>query len=367
MNFSETSRNFISLKRVPNIGNASILKIAKNCPDILNSKISLSQIEQFLNSKQIENFKKFYLKEYEKSTEVFQKCEMKEIKILNVLDLNYPKLLKQIPDAPVQIYLKGNLIDNNKKSISIVGTRKYSDYGKQQCEKYTSKIIENNFYVVSGLAHGIDSISHILASRNGGLCIAVLGCGVDIPYPSINTKLYNNILSTGGTILSEFEPGIEPRAEFFPMRNRIIAGLSTATLVIEAAIKSGSLITAKMAFEYDRDVYALPADVSRLNSQGCNELIRSGIAKLTFSPNDLIEELTGRSSSSINTDNRVLIQNYNGITKEILELLLIQPLNSDDLALKLEIQIFELNSYLTDLELDGIISRNHEGSWNLNG
>ncbi len=360
-------KNLISLKRLNGFGNIGILKLINSFPNILDSRINFTDVNRFLSPRLLNEFKNNFNKQFDLAGDLIELCQKKNIQINTFLDTNYPELLKHIPDAPIIIYTKGNLIPSPPKSIAIVGTRKYSEYGDIQTKRYTEFLAKQNYSIVSGLALGIDAISHITAINNNAHCIAVLGNGVDIPYPAINTRLYEKLLENNGCIISEFEPGTEPRAEFFPSRNRIIAGLAKSTLVIEAAIKSGSLITARQAFEYNRDVYALPADITRQNSQGCNLLIKEGVARLTFDPNDIDTDYLSQipqniplKQDSIHLDK--LPSNY----RKVIEQLIIQSYTADQLSEIINIPIPELIPVLSEMELEDLIKRSFEGKWSLN-
>lgn len=183
-------------------------------------------------------------------------------------DNDYPESLRNIPDPPRQLFVLGEIPYMRK--IGIVGSRKISNFGKIVTSKITLGLIKAGFVIVSGMAVGIDSVAHWTAINNGGRTIAVLGAGVDIIYPPENQELYNSILQSGGAIISEVPPGVRVSKEMFPARNRIISGLSEAVVIIEAELKSGSLITARMALEQGREVFAVPG------SPGPNYLIDQG-------------------------------------------------------------------------------------------
>ena len=202
----------------------------------------------------------------------------------------YPKRLKNIACPPYALYVKGSLPLEGQKAVSIVGARNCTDYGQKYALKYGEFFGENNIPLISGMARGIDSFGQRGCVNAGGKTYAVLGSGPDICYPKENTGLYNDILESGGGIISEYHPGVPPVSKNFPARNRIISGLADAVLVMEAKIRSGSLITADMALEQGKDVYALPGPVNSLLSEGCNRLIYQG-AGILLSEKQLIDEL----------------------------------------------------------------------------
>lgn len=211
----------------------------------------------------------------------------------------YPKRLYHIPDPPRILYIKGEIPDDTMPGVSIVGARLCSDYGRYTARKFAYALAAAGVQIISGMALGIDGVSHKAALDAGGRTFAVLGCGADICYPEQNRNIYEQIQTQGG-LLSEYPPGTMPCAGLFPRRNRIISGLAEILLVIEARKKSGTLITVDAALEQGREVYALPGRVTDALSGGCNRLIAQG-AGIATSPEELLEalqELRGCSSAS---------------------------------------------------------------------
>jgi len=206
----------------------------------------------------------------------------------------YPKLLNNINDKPIILYLKTKNKNNfeifNQKTIGVVGTRKITPYGKQSTEMITKGLVEKGFVIVSGLARGVDKVAHETTINSNGLTIAVLGCGLETVYPPEHKDLGERIIESGGMLVSEFPPGTLMSARNFPLRNRIISGLSLGVVVTEAAEKSGSLITASNAAEQGREVFAVPGPIDSSLSSGTACLIKKG-AKLVSCINDIIEEL----------------------------------------------------------------------------
>ena len=201
---------------------------------------------------------------------------MNQIKEISILDENYPELLKQIYDPPKCLYVMGNLEILNTPSIAIVGCREASEYGKKAATYFSYNLAKQGITIVSGLAKGIDSYSHIGALQAKGKTIAIIGSGLDIIYPKENEQLAKKIIEQGGAIISEYPLGTRPTQDHFPARNRIISGLSKAVLVVEAKEKSGSLITADFAMEQGKEVYAVPGNINSINSVGTNNLIKDG-------------------------------------------------------------------------------------------
>ncbi len=207
---------------------------------------------------------------------------MKEnnIKIININEREYPQALKEIYDPPISLYVKGNIEKLNNKNIGIVGCRECTTYGKKSAEYFAYNLSKQNINIVSGLAKGIDSYAH-LGSLNNGNTIAVLGNGLDMIYPKENLELANEIVKRGGTIISEYPCGTKPDKMNFPARNRIISGISSGIIVIEAKEKSGTLITVDFALEQGREVFVVPGNINSINSVGTNDLIKQGARLVT--------------------------------------------------------------------------------------
>ena len=209
------------------------------------------------------------------------------IKTILIENPKYPEKLRQIYDPPKKLYVMGNAEILNDLSIAIVGCRETTEYGKKAAIYFASNLAKQDINIVSGLAKGIDSYAHIGALQAKGKTIAVIGSGLDIIYPKENEKLAQEIIKSGGAIISEYPLGTKPEKEHFPARNRIISGLSNGVLVVEAKEKSGSLITADFAMEQGKDVFVVPGNINSLNSVGTNNLIKDG-AILVNNYNDII-------------------------------------------------------------------------------
>ena len=216
---------------------------------------------------------------------------MKEnnIDIISINDKEYPFSLKEIYSPPLNLYIRGNKIILNEKSIAIVGCRDASKYGINVAEKFAFNLSKKGFNIVSGLARGIDSFAHMGAIKANEKTIAVLGNGLDLIYPKENTEIAKKILNIGGAIISEFPLGTPPEKRNFPARNRIISGMSKGVLVVEAKEKSGTMITVDFALEQGRDVFAIPGNIDSINSVGTNEAIKQG-AKLVTCWEEIVEE-----------------------------------------------------------------------------
>lgn len=269
----------------------------------------------------------------------------------------YPELLKEIYDPPAVIYYRGTLYPQLRLPIAMVGTREPSEYGKRAAMELARELADNGVCVVSGLAYGIDCIcaEGALASQGSAYpTIAVLGSGPDVVYPDANRNIYEQIVERGA-VLSEYMPGTEPRAMHFPMRNRIISGLSRGVVVVEAGEKSGSLITVDCALEQGRDVFAVPGRITDPKSAGANGLIRSGMAKIVQSSADILEEygILRRKQEKPGVDTTAL-----SYEEELIYRLLVAGERSfDELCELTGFSAALLNSTLTSLEFSEIIKQ----------
>ncbi len=243
------------------------------------AKISQESSHKFFDNKQTFSPPK-YLAELHK----------KEIIALNLSSFNYPTLLKEIPDPPFFIFCRGNTELLNKHSLAIVGTRRISDYGKQVISRLLPELVANELVIVSGLAYGVDAYTHQITLQEKGQCLAVLGSPIDQIYPRGNNNLAQKILQSSGLIISENAPGTAIQKFHFPMRNRVISGLSLGTLVVEAPNKSGALITATCAVEQNRELFVVPGSIFNPLVEGNNNLIKKGAQPITES-SDIIESI----------------------------------------------------------------------------
>ena len=226
------------------------------------------------------------------------------IVVVTIRSDNYPELLKEIDSSPIMLYCKGNIDLLNTDCLAVVGTRRATKYGKDNCNKFVKDIASENITIVSGLAEGIDTVAHKSTLEVGGNTIAVLGGGLLNIYPSSNISLAEDILDNDGLLISEYKPNEPSMTYHFPIRNRIIAGLSKAVFIVEATENSGSMHTKNYALEYNREVFALPARVGDIYSVGCNKIIQNGQAKMVLSSKDIID-FYGKHIESSKKDNVV--------------------------------------------------------------
>jgi DNA processing protein len=266
-------------------------------------------------------------------------------RILTVADSEYPQFLLNTADPPLLLYVKGRLDLLNAKSLAVVGSRNASAQGLRNAEAFAKSISDAGLCIVSGMAHGIDAAAHLGGLQGAGSSVAVIGTGLDKVYPAANRELAHR-LAQEGTIISEFPLGTPPLAANFPRRNRIISGLSLGCLVVEASVQSGSLITARMALEQGREVFAIPGSIHSPQSKGCHALIKQG-AKLVENARDILEELGYQSTAKTV-----------GIAPEhpLFVHLGFDPLAAETLAQRSGLTIGELSAILLQLELDGIVA-----------
>lgn len=282
--------------------------------------------------------------------------EAKEIESIFYTNPKFPRRLSNCSDAPTMIFVKGTLDLNNYKFVSIVGTRQATQYGKEICRRMIESFVGKNIAVISGLASGIDSYVHRYCLEYDVPTIAVLGHGLDRIYPSQNRNLAKNILEKGA-LITEFIPGTIPDRENFPKRNRIVAGMSDATIVVESKISGGSLITAYLAFSYDRDVFAFPGNINVETSQGCNALISQEKAHLIQSPHEFLKLMGWEVENESVNAQRTCFPELNPTQTEIVGLISNeQTVHVDIISTKLSIPISKLNAELFNLILSGIVS-----------
>lgn len=288
---------------------------------------------------------------------------MKIIKI-DCDDERYPKRLLEIKDFPKELYVMGNMdLLQSKYTVGIVGSRKCTEYGRKVSYGFAKEISKNGICVVSGMAIGIDAMAHEGAIEQIGNTIAVLGCGFNHIYPKENEWIFHKIIENCGCIVTEYEPDVESNYKNFPKRNRIISGLSDSILVVEAAYRSGSSITARYALEQGKTVYAIPSNIYNSAGLGTNIMIQEG-AKLLIKPSEIIKYIkenlkNTKQDEKKNTNLKQAINSINESTKiqkeylPIYKLLSNEPIHINDIAKKLETTIKEITPVITMMEIEG--------------
>ena len=283
---------------------------------------------------------------------LMEKLAKENITTISLNDRAYPALLKEINDPPYVLFVRGQLPNPNSPTLAVVGTRKFTAYGKLACEEIVTPLVGQGVVIVSGLAFGIDAIAHQATIDNGGITIAVLGGGVDNKTiaPTSPLELAKQIIASGGAVISEYPPGFEPTLYTFPARNRIVAGLSLGTLVIEAPLTSGALITAKCALDYNREVFAIPHSLNSPTGIGPNNLIKMG-AKLITQSSDIIESLSLTGLGEIINNKQILPSTPT--EAKILEFLSKEPQHIDLIIKTSGLDSPTVNSTLVLMEMKG--------------
>lgn len=279
-----------------------------------------------------------------------------DVKVLTILDEEFPEKLKYIYNSPKVLYVRGDMLKKQEKLIGIVGARKATSYGKHITNKLTNELLDLGINPVSGMAKGVDTEVHLASIKRNQRNIAVLGCGVDVVYPKSNKYIYEKIIENG-SVISEFPLGTPPLKYNFPQRNRIISGLSSGVLVIEANERSGSLITATHAAEQGKDVFAVPGNINNIYSRGTNLLIKDG-AKIVLGVEDIIEEI--REFSDLKGKRNKVEIDYSKLSEEevkIISFIEEEPIHTDLICVKTNMSISNVNSILTILEMKGIVKK----------
>ena len=297
--------------------------------------------------------------------------EKHEINWMTLCDDAYPELLKHIHLPPPLLYWRGEPLKNNQRKIAIVGARKADRYGQQAIDRIVPELVVNDFTITSGGALGADSMAHRAALDADGKTIVVLGSGLLRLYPRENKKLFDRIIEHGGTVLSAFPLCTDPYPANFPARNRIIAGLSDGVIVVQAARKSGARITAQYALEQGRDVFAVPGHIDNELSDGCHALVQEG-AKLITGPHDILSEYgievsserTATTSQVRQEKSKHVFEPKDPIQKIIIRAC-VQAQSIDELAVKTELDLQELQAQLFDLQVAGVIEQDFSGMWRM--
>jgi DNA processing protein len=279
--------------------------------------------------------------------------EQSGARLVTLLDTDYPRSLLEIPDPPPYLYVKGSLREV-EPAVAVVGSRRASSYGILATRRLAGELAVHGVTVVSGMARGVDTAAHRGALAGGGMSIGVLGCGIDVIYPSENRELFTAMAEEGG-LISEFPLGTLPLAENFPRRNRIISGISRGVLVVEAAERSGSLITAQYALEQGREVFAIPGNINCSSSRGTNRLIKQG-AKLVDTVEDILEELPHRGGTLAFTPAAPAFE----LTHQeaaIYTILAAAPHHIDDIIVKSALTVGDVSAILLRLELKGAVQQ----------
>jgi len=280
-----------TLKQTRGIGDAAMERLldafssAKAVWEADSDKIKEKNV---LKEETLEGLRKFKQSNPDFPEKLMESCKKCDAKVVAITDVDFPIMLKELKNPPTMLFYRGTLPNANDLCIAMVGSRNFTAYGKEVAQRIAADLAKCGAVIVSGAARGIDTASHIGALKTGRT-IAVLGCGIDVVYPSENRKLFYEILEKGGGIISEYPPGTQPYPAFFPARNRIISGLSHGTIVVEAGKRSGALITADHALNDNRDVFAVPGSIFSKMSEGPNNLLKQGAIPVTCAA-DVLKE-----------------------------------------------------------------------------
>jgi len=282
-----------------------------------------------------------------------ERLEKHETRALTWNDDDYPALLKEIDDAPPVLYVRGDLSSIDEWAVSVVGTRRPTPYGRQVAEEVAHQLASNRICVVSGLARGVDAIAHRAAIQAGGRTVAVLACGLDIVYPPEHAKLAREIMEHGA-LISDYPLGTQPRGDYFPRRNRIMSGVSLGVLVVEGDVKSGAMITARLALDQNREVFAIPGSIFSPQSRGTNDLIQQG-AKLVQTVEDVLEEL-----NLTMVPHQIEMQELIPATdteSDLLRHISKEPVHIDEVCRQSGLPVSTVSSVLAMMELKGLIKQ----------
>ena len=345
---------YVALKRVTGLGNVTarrLLERFRTARNIFNAPMAELSSIRGVSGAVIQAIQAF--DEEKEVLRTLEQAERYNVSIVCWHDEEYPKSLREIHDPPPFFFLRGNLDRRDSMSIAVVGTRDPTQYGESMTRELCKALARHGLTIVSGLARGIDGRAHEAALEQGGRTVAVSGCGLDIVYPRENAALYRSIPSNGA-IISEYPIGVRPESHHFPVRNRIISGLSLGVVVVEAADRSGSLITARMASEQGREVFAVPGSLSSPKSRGTHALIQRG-AKLVTRVDDILNELEHRFSPIQPESEEVEWHDFTDREMKILNLLRPDPVHFDELVRGSGMSVPEVSGCLLTLTLKGAL------------
>jgi DNA processing protein len=343
--FSEKRRLTLALSRVFGFGAKSYLELIEHYTGIdeVLAQFTASKLPVQLQESWAEACKANWEALLEQSNTSYV-CQWED---------TYPRLLRHIPDPPIVLFYKGDLEPLFvRTNLAVVGTRRMTKAGKELTTDFCTEIVKNGIGIISGMAFGIDSTAHLAALDSGGYTVAVLASPVSVPSPAMNEYVYRRILASGGAIVSEMFPETKVTAGMFASRNRIVAGLPQGTLVVEAGKGSGALITASVAFDYDREVFAVPGAVGSPTYCGCNQLIKEGKAHLVDSVEDIFQELNYPHLTSVQSEKQV---SFSPEEERVINLLSQQVSSLDEICATVDIPERDALSLLSVLEVKGAV------------
>jgi len=354
----EEWKYWVALKMVQGVGEVLFRNLLAKFPNpksIFEANLSELERVEGIGEKIAKEIKGF--KDWNKADEEVRKIKKFGFKLLLLKDSNYPRNLFNTYNPPPFLYTKGEILPQDNTAVAIVGTRIPDRYGRFVTERLAEELAVRGVNIVSGMARGIDSIAHITALKSRGRTIAVLGSGLDVIYPSENKKLYDDI-SNQGAVISEFLLGTLPESGNFPKRNRVISGLSLGVIIVQASDKSGSLITASLALEQNREVFAVPGNIGSKLSKGTNKLIKEG-AKLVESVDDILSEIEAlrKLKEKEIKDNSVSLTGLSHEERLIYTELKNESLHIDEITKLTGIASSKALTILLSLELSGLVTQ----------
>lgn len=360
-------RDILILSTIPGIGPGRLRAIVSHFKDtkaIAGATVrELASIEG-IERKTAQTIANFYKDSGTSQAKRFVDDQLRRLnktkgRIVTFWDKEYPENLKKIYDPPPFLFIRGSFADEDKYSIAIVGTREPSPYGTQMAERFAIELAGLGIPVVSGLARGIDTVAHTAVAKAGGRTVAVIGSGIDIIYPPENADLVKQ-MQKDGVVVSEYLMGTKPDAGNFPRRNRIISGITIATIIVETGIDGGAMITAKTALEQNRDVFAIPGAINEKRKSGTNFLIKNGNAVLLESMDDILEELGPRMRRLINTDKPKQEQPFPSLSlfeQKICDVMPDDPIHIDALSKGAGLSTSDTLVHLLSLEFKGAVKQ----------
>lgn len=359
MTSTENKHFEVALTLIPKIGDVLIRQLVSYCGS--PEQVFKTPVSKLLKIPNIGKTLAQNLQDksvLEKASKIIEEAEKQQVALLFYTDKNYPNRLKQLYDAPVLLYYKGKADLNHTKTVAIVGTRQCTEYGKSITEEIVEDLMSYNPLVISGLAYGIDIVTHKACLKYAVPTLGVMASGIDLIYPYQHKNVSIQMQEMGG-ILTEQTFGTQPDPRFFPQRNRIIAGMADVTIVVEAAVKGGALITAEYANNYHRDVFAVPGQLGKSFSEGCNKLIKEKKAEIYTNIQDVVEalnwDLTGLEKSK-NHEQPIDLSSFTAEESQVMALLhKNKVMEIDELAWQAQIHIARLSSLLLNLEFSGMI------------
>lgn len=366
------SEKLLALLQIPQFGAQKISRLLNQVDFTAFCQWDKTQLRQFgWNEKQIQ---RWFQPERKWIDDALRWAEQERCQIVTLFDEPYPFLLRQIAAAPPVLFVKGDVQTLSQPQIAMVGSRDYSHYGEFWAGRFAAELVKNGLVVTSGLAIGIDGFCHQQTIAEGGKTVAVLGSGLSNVYPLRHKKLADEIVASGGALVSEFFPAQPPLAENFPRRNRIISGLSLGTLVVEAAVNSGSLITARYALEQGREVFALPNSIQSHYAAGCHKLIKEG-ALLVDCVQDILDAIAFQQQPSqgelFKIQPKQAVQKTQNFAKKVPEFtacqaqiwenITLDPISADDLAEAVNLDIATVLVEVLNMELQGLLKHTDGG------